>query len=37
MKQWYKPIELAGLPGMPSAPQSVSRKARKEHWMARYS
>nr|WP_321466789.1 Mu transposase C-terminal domain-containing protein [uncultured Desulfobulbus sp.] len=36
MKQWYKPIELAGLPGMPSAPQSVSRRARKEHWMARY-
>jgi putative transposase len=37
MKQWFKPIELVYLPCMPSAQQSVSRRAKKEHWMARYS
>ncbi|MDD2468727.1 MAG: DNA-binding protein [Desulfobulbus sp.] len=37
MKQWFKPIELVDLPCMPSAQQSVSRRAKKEHWMARYS
>lgn len=32
---WFAPQELAGLPGMPSTPRSVLRRAQTEGWAAR--
>ncbi|MGD9949880.1 MAG: Mu transposase C-terminal domain-containing protein [Desulfobulbus sp.] len=37
MKQWFKSSELASLPGLPSSIPGILKKAKKEHWMARYS
>ncbi len=36
MKTWFTAVELAGIKGMPSTQQSVTRKAKREHWMAKY-
>lgn len=36
MSKWYQAAELSGLPGLPSTPQGVIYKAKKEHWFARY-
>lgn len=36
MKKWFSAGELSGLPGMPSTESAVIRKAKREHWFARY-
>lgn len=35
MNEWWTASELAGMPGMPSRPQEVSRRARNEEWLSR--
>ncbi|RUT14473.1 hypothetical protein DSM107010_00190 [Chroococcidiopsis cubana SAG 39.79] len=35
MKQWYSAFELAGLSGLPSLPNNVTRKAKAEQWQSR--
>ncbi|MDV2997744.1 MAG: hypothetical protein N4J56_007449 [Chroococcidiopsis sp. SAG 2025] len=34
-QRWYSASELSGLPGMPSAPHNVTRKAKLEGWKSR--
>jgi len=36
VKSWYQASELSGLAGMPATQQAVTRRAKKEHWFARY-
>jgi len=36
MKNWFTAGELTGLPGVPSTESAIIRKAKKEHWFARY-
>ncbi len=36
MKSWFTASELAGIKGMPATQQGVTRKASREHWMAKY-
>lgn len=37
MKQWFRASEITGVSGLPSSVPGVLKKAKKEHWMARYS
>jgi len=36
MKDWYQASELSGLPGMPSSIPGTIKKAKREHWFAKY-
>jgi len=36
MKKWYQLSELSGLPGIPTSISGLIKKAKKEHWLAKY-
>ncbi|MCL2791429.1 MAG: Mu transposase C-terminal domain-containing protein, partial [Desulfobulbus sp.] len=36
MKSWFTTSDLAGLPGLPSSIPGILKKAKKEHWIAKY-
>ena len=36
MKAWYTAAELAGVKGMPATQQAITRRAKRQHWLAKY-